>query len=128
MATVDFTCVCGKQIRFKAEHAGKKTKCPDCNATITVPSPEADEAEDYDEYNEEDASTSSLPRRVAAVTSVTGKRAVVSFGQVVPSMFGKTTLELEDGRLIETTQGPLSRRHAELLLTEVDSAELRVQP
>jgi hypothetical protein len=125
MTTVDFTCICGKQIRFKAEHAGKRTRCPDCSATITVPGPEAEEAENYDGDDERDLS---FPRRSSSVTRVTGKRAVVSFGQVVPSMFGQTTLELDDGRLIETTHGPLSRRHAELLLTEVDSAEIRVQP
>ena len=60
---------------------------------------------------------------------MTGRRAVASFGgQIVPSMFGTTTLELGGARLIETTQGILSQRHAELLLTEVDSAEFRIQP
>ena len=43
-------------------------------------------------------------------------------------MFGNTTLELDGARLIETTHGILSQRHAELLLTDVDSAEIRIQP
>ncbi len=128
MAIVDYTCVCGKQMRFKAEHAGKRTKCPDCNATITVPQAEIEEAEDYENYEEDDDDTTEQRQRTT-VTQVTGKRAVASFGgQVVPAMFGKTTLEIEEGRLIETTQGVLSRRHAELLLCEVDSAEFRIQP
>lgn len=129
MATVDYTCVCGKQMRFKAEHAGKKTKCPDCSATITVPADEAEDVEDYEEDEEEIDDAPVVRRSGIAVHRVTGRRAVASFGgQVVPSMFGQTTLELEGGRLIETTQGVLSRRHAELLLTEVDSAEFRIQP
>lgn len=126
MAIVDYTCVCGKQMRFKGEHAGKRTKCPDCEATIVVPSSEADDAEDYDADNR-DATTT--PHDPSSILRVTGRRAVASFGgQIVPSMFGTTTLELEGTRLIETTRGILSQRHAELLLTEVDSAEMRIQP
>ena len=125
MATVDYTCVCGKQMRFKAEHAGKKTKCPDCEATIIVPSSADDDVEDYDEGQ----APATRPRTRGSITSVTGRRAVASFGgQIVPSMFGTTTLEIDGARLIETTHGILSQRHAELLLTEVDSAEFRIQP
>ncbi len=127
MATVDYTCVCGKQMRFKGEHAGKRTKCPDCEATIVVPASETDEAEDYDRDGDDEATT--VAREPSSITRVTGRRAVASFGgQIVPSMFGTTTLELEGSRLIETTEGVLSKRHAELLLTEVDSAEMRIQP
>lgn len=53
MATVDFRCVCGKQMRFKAEHAGKKTRCPDCEATIIVPHREDEDVEKYEEYEDE---------------------------------------------------------------------------
>ena len=128
MATVDYTCVCGKQMRFKAEHAGKKTKCPDCEATIVVPSSADDDVEEYDDHEEEPA-PATRPRTRGSITSVTGRRAVASFGnQIVPSMFGTTTLEIDGARLIETTHGILSQRHAELLLTEVDSAEFRIQP
>jgi hypothetical protein len=73
MAVIDYTCVCGKQMRFKPEHAGKKTKCPDCNATITVPDVDDDEEEDY----EDDAGAVSTGRARSSGTSVTGKRAVV---------------------------------------------------
>ncbi len=114
-------------MRFKGEHAGKRTKCPDCEATIVVPAAEADEAEDYDA--EDRSATTTMPRESSSILRVTGRRAVGSFGgQIVPSMFGTTTLELEGTRLIETTRGILSQRHAELLLTEVDSAEMRIQP
>ena len=128
MTTVDYTCVCGKQMRFKAEHAGKKTKCPDCEATIIVPSSADEDVEEYDDHEEEPAPGTSSRTR-GSITSVTGRRAVASFGsQIVPSMFGTTTLEIDGARLIETTHGILSQRHAELLLTEVDSAEFRIQP
>ena len=113
-------------MRFKAEHAGKKTRCPDCEATIIVPTSFQDDVEEFDDHDEESAVA---PRRRELVTSVTGRRAVGSFGgQVVPSMFGTTTLDIDGMRLIETTHGILSQRHAELLLTEVDSAEFRIQP
>jgi hypothetical protein len=130
MAVVEFTCVCGKQMRFKGEHAGKKTKCPDCEAMIVVPSHEDDDVEDYDDNDGHDAADrTALSRRGSSTDAVTGRRAVASFGgQIVPSMFGTTTLELNGSRLIETTRGVLSNRYAELLLTEVDSAELRIQP
>ena len=124
MAVIDYTCVCGKQMRFKPEHAGKKTKCPDCNATITVPGSD-DDVEDYED-EEEPVATG---KTHSSGMSVTGKRAVVSLGgAIVPSMFGTTTLEIEGSRLIEETRGIVSHRHAELLLGEVDSAELVVKP
>lgn len=60
---------------------------------------------------------------------ITGRRVVVSWGgTIVPSMFGETTLEITGGRLIEDTRGVVSHRHAELLLREVDSAELVIKP
>jgi hypothetical protein len=34
---VVFACTCGKPLRAKEESAGKKTKCPQCGAIITIP-------------------------------------------------------------------------------------------
>ena len=36
------TCTCGKQLRVKDEHAGKKVKCPDCAAVVAIPAAPAE--------------------------------------------------------------------------------------
>lgn len=126
MSTINYTCTCGKQVRFRSEHAGRKTKCPECGTTITVPDAETDDLDDYDEDDE--TSRAPATRGSRGTRSVTGKRVIAQWGQIVPSMFGRTTLELEDGSLVDNTQSLLTRRHLELLLSEIDSAEIRIQP
>jgi DNA-directed RNA polymerase subunit RPC12/RpoP len=37
---ISFACDCGRKLRAKDEHSGKKVKCPDCGATITIPAVE----------------------------------------------------------------------------------------
>src|SRR5438445_767594 len=38
MATIiTFSCRCGAALKAKAETAGKRTKCPQCNAVLTIP-------------------------------------------------------------------------------------------
>lgn len=34
---IRFACSCGKQLRVKAEFAGRMTRCPDCNTQFTIP-------------------------------------------------------------------------------------------
>jgi hypothetical protein len=34
---ITFNCACGKTLRVADEHAGKRVKCPACNAIGTVP-------------------------------------------------------------------------------------------
>jgi hypothetical protein len=36
---IDFECPCGKKLKSKDEFAGKRTKCPQCGAGLTVPQP-----------------------------------------------------------------------------------------
>lgn len=125
MSTINYTCECGKQLRFRPEHAGRKTKCPECDATLTVPETETD---DLEEYDDDEAPLRSAHRTRGNSNSVTGKRVIAQWGQIVPSMFGRTTLEIVDGCLVDNTQSLLTRKHLELLLTEIDSAEIRIQP
>ncbi len=35
--TIEFECQCGKRLRVKDEHAGKKVKCPACGEPLVVP-------------------------------------------------------------------------------------------
>src|SRR5262245_33420174 len=35
--TIAMTCACGRTLRVADEHAGKRVKCPDCAAALTVP-------------------------------------------------------------------------------------------
>src|SRR3954447_22277098 len=37
---ISFTCACGKALKARDEHAGKKTKCPQCGAILAIPSPD----------------------------------------------------------------------------------------
>jgi hypothetical protein len=36
---IDLACQCGRKLRAKDEHAGKRLKCPDCGAVIGIPVP-----------------------------------------------------------------------------------------
>ena len=38
-ANIYFICPCGKHLAVDDAGAGKKLKCPDCGATVTVPIP-----------------------------------------------------------------------------------------
>jgi len=35
-----FNCPCGKTLRVPDEHAGRRAKCPACNAIVNIPAPE----------------------------------------------------------------------------------------
>ncbi|QEH31538.1 hypothetical protein OJF2_00030 [Aquisphaera giovannonii] len=35
--SIRFACSCGKQLQARDEHAGRKSRCPDCGATLVVP-------------------------------------------------------------------------------------------
>jgi len=59
-----------------------------------------------------------------ALASVQGKPASAALGTVVPSMFGRTTLYLLKDRVVENTKRIVAGRDSELLLSEVDSAEI----
>src|SRR5215217_5952801 len=41
--TISYKCSCGKSYRLKEEMAGKKVRCPNCNAVQTVPVPKPPE-------------------------------------------------------------------------------------
>lgn len=40
---ITVSCECGKKLKVKEELAGKKVRCPECQATMVVPSAEAEE-------------------------------------------------------------------------------------
>ena len=37
---ITFNCPCGKMLRVPDENAGRRAKCPACNAVVAVPKPE----------------------------------------------------------------------------------------
>jgi Protein of unknown function (DUF1559) len=45
-ALIRFECECGKSLQAKAEHAGKKIRCPGCQELVTVPAEEEEEPEE----------------------------------------------------------------------------------
>lgn len=46
---ITFRCQCGKRLRVRDEHAGKRAKCPHCGKPVTVPNKQADDSADFDE-------------------------------------------------------------------------------
>jgi hypothetical protein len=36
---IDFTCDCGKSLQAREEHAGQRTRCPDCGRELRIPEP-----------------------------------------------------------------------------------------
>jgi hypothetical protein len=38
---ITFPCACGRTLRVKADHAGKRTRCPGCREPVLIPDPEA---------------------------------------------------------------------------------------
>jgi hypothetical protein len=62
--------------------------------------------------------------RNKAITELSGKPGVSSYGAIVPGFFGRTTLQLQPTRLVEKTQQVIARRHCTVLLTQIDSIEI----
>jgi hypothetical protein len=65
---IRFACDCGKQMQAKSEHAGKKTKCPDCGAVLTIPGAggHSDSFDSGDQGHITDRAGRTDPRRQAA--------------------------------------------------------------
>ena len=63
--TIEFTCVCGKQIRAKDEWVGRRAKCTQCGQILTVPLPDAagapPAAGTYDLLNQELSAQTEAP-------------------------------------------------------------------
>ena len=66
-------------------------------------------------------------REAEALASVSGKPAKGSYGMVVPSMFGRTTLFLFKDYIVEQTKRIVAHRDSEILLSEIDSGEIEVK-
>jgi hypothetical protein len=63
-----------------------------------------------------------------ATAMITGRPATLTVGGwLVPSWSGRTTLQIRGGRVVESTRRTLSERHRELIIGEVDSAEIAYQ-
>ena len=70
--TITFHCECGKQLRAKEEHAGKRAKCPSCGKPVAVPSKQSPASADSeqsarptsrDETRTSSSSTKAAPRK-----------------------------------------------------------------
>lgn len=129
---IQVTCPCGRSLRLRDELAGLRVKCPECGDAIDVPSAShAERAFLEDDAKAETEGSSRADDELLAESdgdSVIGKP-VKSIGNVlVPSMFGTTRLTLREHVIVEETKRLLSQRRVEMLITEVESAELRVDP
>jgi hypothetical protein len=129
---ISLECPCGKALRVQDNLAGKKVKCPICGEILDVPQSVGSGRDEvvFDEILPERRDSSGArnePRSQRpnhGEVSVSGKAAAVSFANVfVPSLVGRTTLTLSGDRLIEDTRKIVTRRHVEILVSQIDSAE-----
>ncbi len=131
---IALSCPCGKNLRVQDNLAGRRVKCPVCGEILEVAPATAQEEEIV--FNEISSSPRpvqpEIPPPVAAppepklqIVSVGGKSASVILGSLLmPSFFGRSLLTLANGRVIEDSSTLIGRRHAELLISKVDSAEI----
>jgi hypothetical protein len=59
-----------------------------------------------------------------AILEVIGKPGISNYGVIVPSLFGRTKLQLHPTRVVEKTQLIITRRHCTMLLSKIDSVEI----
>ncbi len=60
----------------------------------------------------------------SSLLEVSGKAATSYYGFLAPTLFGKTTLQLTDSRIIERTRKTIHSRYCEVPLSKVDSVEI----
>jgi hypothetical protein len=59
-----------------------------------------------------------------AILELTGKPGNSNYGVIAPCFWGRTKLQLQPTRLVESTQKIIARRDCAVLLTHVDSVEI----
>jgi hypothetical protein len=62
--------------------------------------------------------------RENAILELTGKPGNSNYGVIAPSFWGRTKLQLQPTRLVESTQKIIARRNCTVLLTQIDSVEI----
>jgi hypothetical protein len=147
MASVVSCEICAAQYQVRDEHAGKKLRCKKCShvmqippRAVTAPPPPASPALAYPQEfasfqpPEDSAAHEEMYRSAPSgldlptgELAVAGKPASIWGAMLVPATFGRTTLRLLPRRIAEDTRRPIIRRHCEISLTEVDSAEFCAQ-
>ncbi|MCI0704448.1 MAG: hypothetical protein L0241_25620 [Planctomycetia bacterium] len=65
---ITFNCTCGKTLRVPDEHAGRRAKCPACNAIVDIPGPDP-----VFEIVEKPPATSSTPTKSPPVAKPKSK-------------------------------------------------------
>jgi hypothetical protein len=66
---IALSCDCGRSLRLKDELAGRKIRCPSCNASLTVPTPETNTEEEALDILLGDAPAQKTPPRPAPIES-----------------------------------------------------------
>ncbi len=65
-----------------------------------------------------------MSSRGPIIAEISGKPTSQTFSNITAATFGKSKLTLHDTKLVENTKQIISRRHCELLLSQIDSAEI----
>ena len=140
---IQLECACGRALRVRDEYTGRQVRCPDCGEVLVVsdangkaaeelPSTETrtNAAQDIQEAGPDsdrhrvDWSTLSTPESDTPIATISGRPATFRAGTIEPSLFGSTTLQLKRTRLISDSKRIVHRTHSQILLSEIDSAEI----
>jgi hypothetical protein len=125
---------CDGEMSAPDRAVGKKGKCPKCGQVLVIPGP-PDPSGVIELVSDSpyaapkvapsrDDDFDGLRRQGPALAVISGKAATAFGGGIVRASFGRTTLVLQTNRVIETTRRPIAARDCELLLSEVESAEI----
>jgi uncharacterized membrane protein YjgN (DUF898 family) len=118
--TIEVQCECGKLLRAKDEHAGRKVKCPECGGPIVIPQPSGQVATSPAKRSKRAASGGSIGTPCSFKFTGTGGElfselivgyllTVVTLGIYLPSFLckmqrwstGNTTLVDRDGNTVK---------------------------
>ena len=74
---------CGKKLKVRPEHAGRRVGCPYCKSTLVIPAPQEDEIDDIEEFVDESQRTDSGHPSIQARTGTSPRQrsdSEVTFG------------------------------------------------
>jgi len=88
---IQIDCDCGKTLKLKDEHAGKKVRCPGCSTIHSVPAQD-EPVDDWDDVEESESPP--IPRAKKSAKKSGKARKAKSSGSVFKRIFGGLAIVL----------------------------------